>query len=474
MKGQARKRMGILCCTMISIGVLAGCGEKPSTSTEATSVEVAPAEDSSTSTTQAKIPSYEGYELLWNDEFDGTEVNTDIWNYELHEPGWVNQELQEYTDSKDNVYLEDGNLIIKAIKTTDDTGSTSYTSGRMTTQNKQDFLYGKVVIRAKVPEGQGLWPALWMMPTDENLYGQWPKCGEIDIMEVLGHQVNTAYGTVHCGEPYKQQQGSVVLDEGTFASDYHEFSVEWEPGEMRFYIDGILYHTVNDWFTAVEGEAEKPYPAPFNQNFYLILNMAVGGTWPGNPDETTNFDNAELAVDYVRVYQKPEYDTNVTKPVKEVRTLAAGESYLANGDFSESMDTSDAWTFLLAQNGAGSAEIKDGMMVISTQDDGDVDYSVQLVQGNLPLEKGGNYQVSFEAKASDARDMIVCVSAPDNGWIRYLADTKVSLTTDWQTYSYNFVMEGSNDPNGRFEFNMGNQNSIGEINIKNVVFEKID
>ena len=474
MKENARKGMGILCCTMISAFVLTGCGEKEENTIEPRSVEVQQTETEAIPENKIDIPIYDGYELLWNDEFDGTEVNTDIWNYELHEPGWVNQELQEYTSSKDNVYLEDGNLIIKAIETISENGTPYYTSGRMTTQNKQDFLYGKVVIRAKVPEGQGLWPALWMMPTDENLYGQWPKCGEIDIMEVLGHQVNTAYGTIHCGEPYKQQQGTFLLNEGTFASDYHDFSVEWEPGEMRFYIDGTLYHTVNDWFSAVEGEDEKAYPAPFNQNFYLILNLAVGGTWPGNPDETTNFDNANLLVDYVRVYQKPEYDTAVTKPVKEVREVAAGESYLANGDFSENMDTSDAWTFLLAQNGAGSAEIKDGMMVISSQDDGDVDYSVQLVQGNLPLEKDGNYQVSFEAKASENRDMIICVSAPDNGWIRYLPDTKASLTTDWQTYTYPFVMENSNDPNGRFEFNMGNQNSIAEINIKNVVFEKID
>ncbi len=467
MRKQTKKYIGLLCCTILSVAAITGCGKDEATPKDDSTVE------ESTSTTQEDIPTIDGYDLLWNDEFNSSEVNTDIWNYELHEPGWVNAELQEYTDSKENVYIKDGNLVIKAIETEKD-GSKYYTSGRMTTQGKQDFLYGKVVIRAKAPEGQGLWPALWMMPTDEELYGQWPKCGEIDIMEVLGNDTKTAYGTVHCGEPYKQQQSTYILTDGSFSSDFHEYSVEWEPGEMRFYIDGNLYHTVNSWFTANEGEDDKPYPAPFNQDFYVILNLAIGGTWPGNPDETTNFDTAELLVDYVRVYQKPEYDTNVTKPVIVLREIAEGEPYILNGDFAESMDISDAWTFLVTQNGVGTAEIKDNTMIISTQNDGDVDYSVQLVQGNLPIAQDGKYKVTFDAKATEDRDMIVCVSAPDNGWIRYLADTPVALTTDWQTYTYEFTMTEENDPNGRLEFNMGNRNSIAEINIKNVVFEKVE
>lgn len=455
MKNNTLKGLSILCCTAMLFSVLTGCNDKDSKSSD------------------GAIPDYIGYSLLWNDEFDGKELNTDIWNYELHEPGWVNNELQEYTQSNDNVYLEDGNLVIKAIKTTDDNGNDYYTSGRMTTQNKKDFLYGKVVARAKVPEGQGLWPAIWMMPTDESKYGQWPKCGEIDIVETLGNDVDTAYGTVHCGEPYKQQQGTYVLDDGTFASDFHEFSVEWEPGEMRFYIDGNLYHTVNDWFTAVDGEEEKDYPAPFNQDFYVILNLAVGGNWPGNPDETTDFDKAKLEVDYVRVYQKPEYDTNVERPVAVLREIAPGENYIVNGDFSEDMSTNKDWVFLLAQNGEATAEIKDGMMTIKTENDGDVDYSVQLVQADLPMKQGGKYKVTFDAKASQERNMIVCVSAPDNGWIRYMPDTNVELSTNWQTYTYEFEMKDRNDPNGRLEYNMGNKNSTAEINIKNVKIERV-
>ncbi len=257
------------------------------------------------------------WNLVWQDDFNGDTLNTNDWNYEKHAPGWVNSELQEYTDSTDNISVKDGNLVIKAIKTEKD-GKDYYTSGKITTQDKKTFKYGKFEIRAKTPKGKGLWPALWMMPNDESLYGQWPKCGEIDIMEVLGHEPEKAYGTIHYGEPHAEQQGTYTLENGTFADDYHTYSVEWEPGEIRFYIDGNLYHKVNDWFTKVEGGDEVTYPAPFDQPFYIQCNLAVGGSWPGNPDENTDFNNAELKVDYVKVYQKDSYDENVKKPEKNV------------------------------------------------------------------------------------------------------------------------------------------------------------
>ena len=123
-------------------------------------------------------------------------------------------------------------------------------------------------------------------------------------MEILGNQPEVTYSTIHYGEPHAEQQGSYTLKDGSFADDFHEYSVEWEPEEMRFYIDGILFHTVNQWFSAVGGQDKKPYPAPFNQTFFIQLNLAVGGNWPGSPDETTDFENAKFYIDYVRVYQK--------------------------------------------------------------------------------------------------------------------------------------------------------------------------
>lgn len=127
---------------------------------------------------------YTEADLVWSDDFNGSNLNLQYWNYEYHEPGWVNNELQEYVDSKENIYVKDGNLVIQALKTTKN-GKTHYTSGRVNTQNKFTFKYGKVEARIKFPKGQGFLPAFWMMPNNENLYGQWPKCGEIDIAEVL-------------------------------------------------------------------------------------------------------------------------------------------------------------------------------------------------------------------------------------------------------------------------------------------------
>ena len=453
---------------MLGCAVSCGDSSQPDTAPETAK----PTENA----TEAPVvtPSLDGYNLLWSDEFTGGVLDESKWNYEPHEPGWTNEELQEYTTSTDNVFLRDGKLVIKAIKS-DKNGKDYYTSGKVTGQNKTDFSYGKVVVSAKVPEGQGLWPAIWMMPKDESHYGQWPKCGEIDIMEVLGNDVSTAYGTLHFGEPHGEIQGTWGLTGQTYADSFHEYSVEWEPGEIRWYIDGNLYNTANDWFTAVQGEDEKPYPAPFDQPFFVQMNLAVGGTWPGNPDATTDFDKAEFEVDYVRVYQKPEYDMNVKKPEKKFREALEDGNFIFNGDFSEAEDLTDDvnWKFLLFNGGEGAAEIKDNMIVITSEAEGTEEYSVQLVQPELPMIKGKKYHVTFDAYADEERDIAVCVSAPSAGWIRYLQDTKLTLTTEKQSFTYDFEMKDKDDNNGRLEFNMGKRGSTATVYISNVRVEEI-
>lgn len=453
----------MLIFTLVLILSISGCNKANDSKTASTTEAIA-------------VTQYDGYTLLWNDEFNGTSLDSSIWSMEEREVGWTNNELQEYRASNENILIRDGKLVLKAIKTVDEDGNDYYTSGKVNSQNKKDFTYGKVVARAKVPEGQGLWPAIWMMPQDENLYGQWPKCGEIDIMEVLGNQTDTAYGTIHYGEPHADQQGTYKLDNESFSTDFHEFSVEWEPGEIRFYIDGNLYKTINDWFSAEAGEDDKPYPAPFNQPFFVQLNLAVGGTWPGNPDETTDFDKSEFEIDYVRVYQKESYDTNVKKPEKVFRKALDDGNFIYNGDFANTEDLNDDinWKFLLAQGGEGKAEIKDGMIIISSTNDGEVDYSVQLVQPEQPMIKGKKYKVSFDAYSDEPRDIIVCVSAPNAGWIRYLKDTTLTLSTDKETYTYEFEMTEKNDENGRLEFNLGNRGSTSTVYISNVRLEEIN
>ncbi len=250
--------------------------------------------------------SYEDYELVFEENFDGEALDRSRWNVELHEPGWVNGELQEYVDSEETVCLKDGKLLIRPVRTVDDRGKFSYRSGRISTQWKYDFIYGIFEARLKVPEGKGYLPAFWLMTTDEDRYGGWPACGEIDIMEIWGDQTKTAYGTLHYGLPHGQSQGRMTLAEGDFAETYHDFSLEWEPEAIRWYVDGRLFYETEYWFSTDADGTAHPYPAPFNHEMYLILNLAVGGNWVGYPDETTDFGHAVYAVEHVRVYQKKQ------------------------------------------------------------------------------------------------------------------------------------------------------------------------
>ena len=354
----------------------------------------------------------------------------------------------------------------------------SYTSGRISTQNLKTFTYGRFEVRAKVPNGQGYLPAFWLMANDENVYGQWPRCGEIDCMEVMGQDTNKLYGTIHYGNPHAESQGTYTIKDGekSFSDDFHTFTCDWEPGKITWYVDGIKYHEESNWHSTTEGQGTLTYPAPFDQPFYIILNLAVGGSWVGNPNETTNFKNNPFVVDYVRVYQKDSYDENVTRPeVKFEPTNEPDESgnYIKNSTFAEAEDLTDDtnWKFLTTSDGAATAEIKDNSMVISTENAGTVDYSVQLVQANIPFEKGATYEVSFDAKASGNRKMNVDVKAPDRGYQSYMKTLVPELTTEMKHFSTQFVMKADSDVNGRLEFNMGNAGS-GDIVLKNVVVRK--
>lgn len=354
----------------------------------------------------------------------------------------------------------------------------SYTSGRISTQNLKTFTYGRFEVKAKVPKGQGYLPAFWLMANDENVYGQWPRCGEIDCMEVMGQDTNKLYGTIHYGNPHAESQGTYTIKDGekSFSDDFHTFTCDWEPGKITWYVDGIKYHEESNWHSTTEGQGTLTYPAPFDQPFYIILNLAVGGSWVGNPNETTNFKNNPFVVDYVRVYQKDSYDENVTRPeVKFEPTNEPDESgnYIKNSTFAEAEDLTDDtnWKFITALDGAATAEIKDNSMVIKTENAGTVDYSVQLVQANVPFEKGATYEVSFDAKASENRKMNVDVKAPNRGYQSYMKTLVPELTTEMKHFSTQFVMKADSDVNGRLEFNMGNAGS-GDIVLKNVVVKK--
>jgi beta-glucanase (GH16 family) len=240
------------------------------------------------------------WQLVWQDEFDDDELDPDKWSFQFGTgsdeglTNWGNNELQYYTDREENLFVEDGHLHIVAHR--ESFGGMQYTSARIRTRGKGDWMYGRFEIRAKLPQGQGIWPAIWMLPTKENF--QWPRDGEIDIMEMVGHEPHKVHGTVHYGPDWPQNKWkgrSYTLKEGIFADDFHIFSIEWKVNEIQFFVDGNHYFTANPSLLAPENY-------PFNNTFHLIMNLAVGGDWPGNPDSTTQFPQA-LVVDYVRVYQ---------------------------------------------------------------------------------------------------------------------------------------------------------------------------
>lgn len=238
-----------------------------------------------------------GWKLTWSDEFDetnGSKPDSAKWVYDIGGTGWGNNELEYYTDSAKNAYQENGHLVIKAIE--ENVGGRNYTSARIKTKGRFEQAYGKFEARIKIPYGQGIWPAFWMLGKDVDST-VWPGCGEIDIMENIGKEPEIIHGTIH-GPGYSADKGLSSGYTGIrFADDYHVYAVEWEPNVIRWYCDGKLYAT------KTSNDIGKGNKWVFDHPFFMILNVAVGGGWPGNPDATTVFPQT-MEVDYVRVYQR--------------------------------------------------------------------------------------------------------------------------------------------------------------------------
>jgi beta-glucanase (GH16 family) len=226
------------------------------------------------------------YQLVWSDEFNGTSVNTSNWTFETGAGGWGNNEQQYYRSQ--NATVSGGNLIITAKR--ESFGGAQYTSARMTTQNKRSFTYGRMEARIKLPLGQGLWPAFWMLGTNIGSVG-WPRCGEMDIMEHINTS-NTVYGTMHWDvNGYASYGGNT----NTTPASYHVYSIEWNSSYIRWMVDGVKYHEGNI-LNNINGTEE------FHRPFFFILNVAVGGNWPGQTIDNSKLP-ASMYVDYVRVYQ---------------------------------------------------------------------------------------------------------------------------------------------------------------------------
>mgnify|MGYP001243447383 CR=1 FL=1 len=240
--------------------------------------------------------SYEGMSLVWADEFEGEAIDLNNWTYDLGNGdwGWGNNELQTYTNSSNNSFVADGKLFIVAEKV----GESAYTSARLKSLDLQEFQYGRIDVRAVLPQGQGIWPAIWMLGANFPTAG-WPACGEIDIMELIGSSPNVVHGTVHFGNDYTQHNftggGTSIGFSETFSDEFHVFSIEWDES-------GIIWLLDDQEFFSVSNTVSGTQNYPFDNPFFFILNVAVGGVWPGYPDATTTFPQY-MAVDYVRVYQ---------------------------------------------------------------------------------------------------------------------------------------------------------------------------
>lgn len=244
--------------------------------------------------------SYPGYTLAWSDEFNGTSLDATAWSAEQGDGcpslcGWGNNELEYYLPPPNNLFFQDGKMMIE-LKA-EAYGGKNYTSSRIKTQGKKTFKYGRIDIRAILPKGNGVWPALWMLPQD-NVYGGWPRSGEIDIMELKGGEPNRSLATMHFGPGPNSTyiSRSYTLPSGTFNDEFHVFSIEWKQDQIKCFVDNNLFSTIN-----------KPDVGaatwPFNEQFYFLVNLAVGGNFPGPVDATTVFPQW-LIVDYVRVYQQ--------------------------------------------------------------------------------------------------------------------------------------------------------------------------
>lgn len=254
--------------------------------------------------------------LIWEEDFTGENLDLTNWTFDLGDGcpnlcGWGNAELQWYTDSESNIYLEDGSLHIRAMY--EPGAQHEYTSARIVTRGLQSFASGKVEARIKMPEGQGFWPAFWMLP-EEYVYGGWPLSGEIDITEVVGGSPNTNHGTIHYGGkwPFNQYSGQSVDLPNSLADDFHTYAVEWKQDTIRWYID-------NQLFNIRTPDNLGSFPWRFDQDFHILLNFAIGGYFPGYPDASTPFPS-EMIVDYVRVYERPDL------------TIIRGEAIAFQGD----------------------------------------------------------------------------------------------------------------------------------------------
>ena len=400
-----------------------------------------------------------GQRLVWSDEFESDTLDNTKWAYELGNwkldadgnyvtNGWGNNEQEYYTDS--NTTVHDGVLTIAARKehyTDPVQGEYDYTSARLSTQHLFSACGGRIEVRARCDSGKSLWPAIWMLPED-SAYGGWAASGEIDIMEGWGSTPEKICGTIHFGDVWPNNTyltNNYTFTQGDSTENWHTYAVEWESGEMRWYVDDTLYSTQSDWYST-----NHKYPAPFDQNFYIILNLAVGGHFDGidgvHADPSIFADGEKhFDIDYVRVYELDK--TFEPTPV----TSFPLESYIEGAD--------------------ASLANKDGETVITVNSVGTLEYGVMgLIRGNK-VRKGEKHTLSFDVSSTICRDIIV--TAEDSSYTRYI-DEKIAVTPEDGHYSFDVTFDDDMSIDLKFQLgNIGEAASSGAhtVTLKNIRWE---
>jgi beta-glucanase (GH16 family) len=394
---------------------------------------------------------------VWSEEFNGSTLDPNTWSYQFGTGaeeglnGWGNNELQYYTNRPENLFVSAG--LLNIVARAESFSGRNYTSARIRSKDKREILYGRVDARIKVPAGKGLWPAFWMLPTNSP-YGGWAACGEVDILETINF-ADRAYATVHYGGPFPSNTSSGTTSTGAWANDFHVFTYEWEPDQMRWYIDGSLYYGINSstWFSTNAPDNPR---APFDVPFHFLINVAVGGNFPGSPNGSVGFPGT-LQVDYIRVSQRPaKAPFSGTAPILPQRIEA------------ENFDTGGASTSYMEGDYANLGNIyrtqetvdiepcsEGGFNVFSIRTNEWLEYTVNVpttgeydLRTRVSSSTGGSFRIEF-AGLDKTGTVTVPNSAGPQNWrtVRRLVNLNagtqvlrfVRLGTPSQQYSLNYI-----------------------------------
>ena len=421
--------------------------------------------------------SIEGYTLEWSDEFNGSSISTVNWMHEIGDGtdyglpvGWGNNELQLYTNASQNSYLEDisddnAALVIEATES----APGEYHSAKLTTSGLRSFRYGKIDARIKLPTAQGMWPAFWMLGDNFSTLG-WPGCGEIDILELVEFEPNTIRGNIHyvdSDQRYASAEGDPAIIAESFSEDYHQFGMEWTPNEITYLLDDVVYKTVS-----IDNEGMKE----FDRSFYLILNVAVGGNWPGSPDASTVFPQ-KMYVDYIRYYSKDGFNPpnepalvvaeetvgvftppnstqhafsqglNQFPNIEVVVYGAGGEPDVSTSGTAVDGDSSLLFSFPGGNWGGGYFDLDTAIMDMSSYANGSLVFSV-----NKPVELQ-NAEIKIESPFSSGSVFLTNYSPSNtlsNGFVEYTIPLSDFTGLDFTNIKIPFACWNPTDGSGAF------------------------